>query len=172
LSSLRRPHSHVISALPTPDALAQFVMLDHLSSFDSVTTVGVRTLIILPPDADPVEWLAGSSRSPLLVLCGLGRSAVGPDPQRLLNKTVPIRLLTSSDCSRRRRGPAQYRRSSTECDSDSPCVSRSSAREEGRRQQAHRNACPRGLSPEAHTKVTCETACDRRSIWTSRAEQR
>ena len=66
----------VIGALPSPDTLVQPVMVDRVSSFDPVTAVGVRTLVILAADDDPTEWLGGNSRAPLLVLCGPGELAV------------------------------------------------------------------------------------------------
>jgi ATP-dependent DNA helicase RecQ len=62
----------VAAALPAPETLAHAVMVDSASSFDPVTTVGVPTLIFVGPNADPAEWLAGSSRASLLVLCGAG----------------------------------------------------------------------------------------------------
>jgi hypothetical protein len=60
----------VTDALPAPKTLAQPVIVDSLDSFEPVTAVGVRTLIFLPSNCDPADWLEGSSRSPLFVLCG------------------------------------------------------------------------------------------------------
>lgn len=73
----------VTAALPSPGTLAQAVMVDGASSFDPVTTVGVRTLLILSADANPTEWLDGSSRAPLFVLCGPADLAVGGGPTTL-----------------------------------------------------------------------------------------
>jgi hypothetical protein len=73
----------VTAALPPPESLAQAVMVDSLSTFDAVTTVGARTLLILPANADPIDWLAGSSRAPLVVLCGPADLVVGSGPATL-----------------------------------------------------------------------------------------
>jgi superfamily II DNA or RNA helicase len=73
----------VIGALPAPETLAQAVMVDSLNAFEPVTAIGVRTLIILPADSDPMELLQGSSRSPLFVLCGPGDLLVGRGPATL-----------------------------------------------------------------------------------------
>lgn len=62
----------IIDALPSPETLAHAVMVDSLAQFDPVTAVGVPTLAFLLPEVDPTEWLKGSSRAPLMVLCGLG----------------------------------------------------------------------------------------------------
>jgi hypothetical protein len=64
-------------ALPAPETLAQAVMVDSIPSFDPVTAVGVRTLVLLSPTCDPTDWLEGSSRAPLFVLCGPGDLPVG-----------------------------------------------------------------------------------------------
>lgn len=67
----------VTDALPAVGTLAHAIMVDALSSFDPVTAVGVRTLIFLQSTCDPVDWLEGSSRSPLFVLCGPADLLVG-----------------------------------------------------------------------------------------------
>jgi ATP-dependent DNA helicase RecQ len=73
----------VTAALPAPETLSEAVMVDSISSFDSVTTVGVRTLLLLRPHVDPYDWLQGSSRAPLFVLCGPGDTVVGGGPATL-----------------------------------------------------------------------------------------
>lgn len=73
----------VTAALPAPETLAQAVMVDSLDTFEPVTAVGARTLIVLPAGADPTEWLQGSSRSALFVLCGPGDLIVGRGPATL-----------------------------------------------------------------------------------------
>jgi superfamily II DNA/RNA helicase len=64
------------AALPPPETLAQAVMLDPLSGFDPVTSLGARTLIFLTWTCDPTSWLKGSSRSALTVVCGPGELPV------------------------------------------------------------------------------------------------
>jgi hypothetical protein len=73
----------VIDALPPSESLAHAVMVDAITSFDPVTAVGVRTLVLLPPLADSVDWLNGSSRAPLFVLCGPADAVVGGGPTTL-----------------------------------------------------------------------------------------
>lgn len=73
----------VTAALPSPDSLLRPVMVDGASAFDPVTAVGVRTLLMLSADDDPTTWLDGSSRAPLLVLCGPGDLAVDGGPTLL-----------------------------------------------------------------------------------------
>jgi len=73
----------VTGALPLPENLARAVMVDSLAAFDPITAVGVPTLILLSADADPTEWLEGSSRSSLMVLCGSGEAPVAGGPATL-----------------------------------------------------------------------------------------
>ena len=75
--------SAVMSALPHPDSLEHPLMLDPLEHFDPVSAVGVPTLLLLPAQADPGEWLEGSARSPLMVLCGPGEAPVRGGPTTL-----------------------------------------------------------------------------------------
>lgn len=58
-------------------SLRQSVMVDTLRDYDPTTTVGVSTLILLPEGEDAEEWLNGSSRAPLTVVCGAPHSPVG-----------------------------------------------------------------------------------------------
>jgi len=64
----------VVRKSPT---LVHSVMVDSLRDFDPVTAVGVATLIVLTEEEDAEEWLNGSSRAPLTVICGAPDSAVG-----------------------------------------------------------------------------------------------
>jgi hypothetical protein len=61
-------------------------MVDALDTFDAMTSVGVRTLIFLTPSSDPTEWMKGSSRAPLMVLCGPGDLKVAGGPATLLEQ--------------------------------------------------------------------------------------
>jgi ATP-dependent DNA helicase RecQ len=73
----------VTAALPAPETLAEAVMADSLAEFDSVSAVGVPTLVFLSSDADPAECVEGSSRAPLTVICGPGNLAVAGGPPTL-----------------------------------------------------------------------------------------
>jgi hypothetical protein len=53
------------------------VAVDSLHDFDPVTAVGVPTLILLSEGDDAEEWLNGSSRAPLTVICGAPDAPVG-----------------------------------------------------------------------------------------------
>ena len=68
-------------------------MVDSLANFDPMTSVGVRTLIFLTSSCDPTEWLDGSSRAPLMVICGPGDLKVAGGPDRPLR--TRWRLFTS-----------------------------------------------------------------------------
>lgn len=76
----------VASSLPPPETLARAVMVDRLSDYDPVTAVGVPTLILLGPSEDADEWLPGSSRAPLTVLCGAPDLPVAGATQRLIEQ--------------------------------------------------------------------------------------
>lgn len=58
-------------------SLRQSVMVDTLRDYDPTTAVGVPTLILLPEGEDAEEWLNGSSRAPLTVICGAPDTPVG-----------------------------------------------------------------------------------------------
>ena len=73
----------IVAALPSPETLRQAVMVDSLTTFDPVTSVGVRTLLFLTSECDPTEWLKGSSRAPLMVTCGPGDLKVAGGPTTL-----------------------------------------------------------------------------------------
>ena len=69
--------SSVTAALPAPDTVARALMVDPLEGFDPVTAVGVPTLVLLPAGSDAADWLDGSSRSPLVVICASGELVQG-----------------------------------------------------------------------------------------------
>jgi hypothetical protein len=75
--------SAIESALPHPDSLEHPLMLDSLEHFDPVSAVGVPTLLLLPAQADPGEWLEGSTRAPLMIVCGPGEVPVKGGPATL-----------------------------------------------------------------------------------------
>lgn len=81
-----REVNRVAAALPPAETLAQAVMLDRLSEYDPVTALGVPTCIMLDPARDPAEWLPGSSRAPLTVLCGPPGLAVNGGTQKLIEQ--------------------------------------------------------------------------------------
>nr|WP_170981128.1 protein DpdF [Mycolicibacterium sp. CR10] len=58
-------------------SLRQSVMVDTLRDYDPTTAVGVSTLILVSEGEDVEEWLNGSSRAPLTVICGPSDSPVG-----------------------------------------------------------------------------------------------
>lgn len=58
-------------------SLRQSVMVDSLRDYDPTTAVGVSTLILLSDGEDAQEWLNGSSRAPLTVICGAPDCPVG-----------------------------------------------------------------------------------------------
>lgn len=68
----------VTAALPPLETFAQAMMVDSLESFDPVLAVGVRTLLCLTDGIDAEDWLTGSTRSPLTVVCGAPNLAAGP----------------------------------------------------------------------------------------------
>jgi hypothetical protein len=76
----------IIDALPSAETLTHAVMVDRLAAFDPVAAVGVPTLVFLPHDDDPTEWLEGSSRAPLMVLCGSGDLLVAGGPATLADQ--------------------------------------------------------------------------------------
>lgn len=64
-------------------SLRKSVMVDTLRDYDPTTAVGVSTLILLPEGEDAEEWMNGSSRAPLTVICGAPHSPVGRNGQTL-----------------------------------------------------------------------------------------
>ncbi len=58
-------------------ALLHSLMVDSRRDFDTITAVGVPTLILLSAGEDAEEWLDGNSRAPLTVICGAPDSPVG-----------------------------------------------------------------------------------------------
>ena len=73
----------VVAKSPT---LLHSVMVDSLRDFDPITAVGVSTLILLSDGEDAEEWMDGSSRAPLTVICGGPDSAVGRSGLKLIDQ--------------------------------------------------------------------------------------
>jgi superfamily II DNA/RNA helicase len=76
----------VTAALPAPDTVAHALMVDPLEGFDPVTAVGVSTLVLLRDDSDAADWLDGSSRAPLVVICASVESLQGGVMANLLTQ--------------------------------------------------------------------------------------
>ena len=68
------------------------LMVNSLDDFDSLTEVGVPTLVVVDEGVDPAPLLDGSARSSLFVVlgpCGLG---VGASGRSLLDHDGAIRI--------------------------------------------------------------------------------
>jgi superfamily II DNA helicase RecQ len=82
----------VVSALPAPETLAQAVMVEALEFFDPVLVPGARTAILLTSATQPDEWLLGSSRAPLTVICGPSDLPVGDGTTSLADQDGAYQL--------------------------------------------------------------------------------
>ncbi len=69
------------------------MMIDDLETFDRLTSIGVPTLFLI--DSDPGGHLKGSTRIPLSIFIGPGKTPVGSEGRTLQNLPGyhPIRRL-------------------------------------------------------------------------------
>lgn len=58
----------VADALPAAGTVSDALMLDELETFDSIVSLGVRTMLVGIDDIDLEPWLAGSSRAALTLI--------------------------------------------------------------------------------------------------------
>lgn len=68
-------HETVLAALPADSSNA--ILVDRAEDHDPLLTVGVPTLVFVPPHQDPRPWLDGNPRVPVTVVAGSPTTAVG-----------------------------------------------------------------------------------------------
>jgi ATP-dependent DNA helicase RecQ len=68
-------HETVLDALPADSS--NTILVDRAEDHDPLLTVGVPTLVLLPPHQDPRLWLDGNPRVPVTVVAGSPVTAVG-----------------------------------------------------------------------------------------------
>jgi ATP-dependent DNA helicase RecQ len=66
----------VVDALPAGE-YSWPIMLDRAEEHDPISSIGVPTLALVEPGADPADWLAGSPRTPLTVVVAQPTAIVG-----------------------------------------------------------------------------------------------
>lgn len=68
-------HDTVIDALPVDGS--NTILVDRAEDHDPLLTVGVPTLVLVPPRQDAQHWLNGNPRVPVTVVAGVPATAVG-----------------------------------------------------------------------------------------------